>query len=507
MSSPTISGETRLQTLLAARGPGLAEVTGPPPSTPAGKSGGAVALSLREAVLSGLAHNESFRVERLQPAISRSAEEVERAAFDPLLTASVSHGQGQSMRTRASRTTTSTQGLGDDAESTQATLGLSQATTLGATVELSADQEKTSLDERAAESEQRNWDLTVTQSLLQGRGPEVTLARLRQSRLDTEISLYELQGAAEALVTQIEKGYWDLILAERSLDIYQQSLTIAKDQVTEVTERIKVGALAENEAAAAEAEAASRFQQLVAAQGAVAKARLNLLRFVNPEGQADWQAELTLTEEPELREMGVDAVENHVSLALSKRADLNQARLLVRRRDLEVVQTKNGLLPKLDLFLSLGGSRFTDSFAGQGEQADNQKAYAGGLALELPLGNRVAKARHAAAGWSLDQANAALSNMEQLVQVDVRSAHVDVEQAAAQVKASQATVLLREKTLALEQEKFRLGRSTTLLVAQAQRDLVASQIALAEAVVAVRKAFIDLYRLEGSLLAHRGIGS
>jgi outer membrane protein TolC len=125
--------------------------------------------------------------------------------------------------------------------------------------------------------------------------------------------------------------------------------------------------------------------------------------------------------------------------------------------------------------------------------------------LEFPLLNRAAKAKHAAAGWSLDQANAALHNMEQLVQVDVRSAHVDVEQADSQVKAADATSRLREKTLALEQEKFRLGRSTTLLVAQAQRDLVESQIERAKAVIGARKALLDLHRLEGSLLAHRGI--
>jgi len=263
--------------------------------------------------------------------------------------------------------------------------------------------------------------------------------------------------------------------------------------------------LAESEAAAAEAEAAARFQQLVSARGALAKARLTLLHLMNPGGQADWQAELTLNEAPEMPDMAIDAVNSHVALALSKRADLNQARLLVRRRDLEVTQTKNGLLPKLDLFVSLGGSRFTNSFSTNDDVTRNETSYAGGLTLELPVLNREAKAKHAAAGWSLDQANAALRNMEQLVQVDVRSAHVDVEQAAAQVKAAEATSHLREKTLALEQEKFRLGRSTTLLVAQAQRDLVESQINQAKAVIGARKALLDLHRLEGSLLAHRGI--
>ncbi len=506
MSSPRIAGETQVKALLGARDQGLVVPAVVVPKVES-EPGAPLRLSLREAVLSGLEHNESFRIERLKPTISRTAEEVERAAFDPQLTAQGSHTHGQDGRTGTTQLSTSTIGTrqSNDAESTLLGLGLTQATPLGATVELNADQERMTDDELATHGQQQNWDLTVTQSLLRGRGPGVNLARLRQSRLDTEISLYELQGAAEALVAQIEKGYWDLVLAERALAIYQHSLAIAQAQVAEVNERIKVGALAENEAAAAAAEAALRYQQLIAAQGTVAKARLNLLRYVNPAGLADWAAQVKLTDTPEGEGMAVDQVENHVAVALSKRPDLNQARLQVRRQDLEVVRTRNGLLPKLDLFLSLGGSRFTDSFAGQEEQLTKQHAYTGGLTLELPLANRAAKARHAAAGWSLDQARAALANMEQLVQVDVRSAHVDVEQLLAQVKAATATLLLREKTHALELEKFRLGRSTTLLVAQAQRDLLASQLALAEAVVGVRKAFLDLYRLEGSLLAHRGI--
>jgi outer membrane protein len=504
MSSPEISQETKVKELLRHIDRDLAGSTVVAPAVTA-KPGGTITLTLQDAVLTGLEHNENFQVERLKPAISRTAEEVERAAFDPVLSASVVRSRGQDVADSSLRVLSLARNT-DAVDSTKSGVGLRQATPLGGSVELHAEENRQSLhDGPDTSSTQRNWDLTITQSLLKGRGPDVTLARLRQSRLDTEISLYELQGSAEALAAQIERGYWAFVLASRSLEIYQQSLAIAKQQVAEVGERIKVGELAESEGAAAEAEAALRYQQLVAAQGAAAKARLNLLRLVNPGQQIDWQAELKLTDHPEVPSMDLDSVDSHVALGLSKRPDLNQARLQVRRRDLEVTQTKNGLLPKLDLFVSLGGSRFADSFVGQDDQLDNQKAYAGGLTLQMPLGNREASARQSAAGFSLNQATAALANMEQLVQVDVRSAYVDVEQALAQVKAAKATVALRQKTLTLEQEKFRLGRSTTLLVAQAQRDLVASQISQAEAVVGVRIACLNLYRMEGSLLVHRGI--
>ncbi len=63
----------------------------------------------------------------------------------------------------------------------------------------------------------------------------------------------------------------------------------------------------------------------------------------------------------------------------------------------------------------------------------------------------------------------------------------------------------QEKAMTAEQERFAAGSSTGLLVAQAQRDLLASHILEKEAIINYRKALVDLYLAEGSLLERRGI--
>jgi outer membrane protein TolC len=50
-----------------------------------------------------------------------------------------------------------------------------------------------------------------------------------------------------------------------------------------------------------------------------------------------------------------------------------------------------------------------------------------------------------------------------------------------------------------------VGKSTSLLVAQAQRDLLSSRISETQAITNYLKSLIDLYRLEGSLLERRGV--
>ena len=51
-----------------------------------------------------------------------------------------------------------------------------------------------------------------------------------------------------------------------------------------------------------------------------------------------------------------------------------------------------------------------------------------------------------------------------------------------------------------------VGKTAALQVAQAQRDLVASQVSEVEASIGYLKALTNLYYLEGSLLDRRGIG-
>jgi outer membrane protein TolC len=119
--------------------------------------------------------------------------------------------------------------------------------------------------------------------------------------------------------------------------------------------------------------------------------------------------------------------------------------------------------------------------------------------------NRSARARYARAVAGKQQLSKALENLSQLIQVDVRSAYIEVTRTQEQISATAATRNFQEEKLRAETEKFRVGKSTSLLVGQAQRDFVASQIAEIQAVANYLKALVALYRLEGSLLQRRGL--
>jgi len=176
--------------------------------------------------------------------------------------------------------------------------------------------------------------LTVTQALLRGAGVDVNLASLRQARLDTVASQYELRGYAEALVANVENMYWDYVLARRQIEIFTDSLALAQRQLEETRQRIEIGKLA---------------------------------------------------------------------------------------------KTRNGLLPVLDVFITLGRSGYADSFGDAvGDLDGGGYDVLAGVRMAYPLLNRDARSRHRRARLSRQQAIEAVENLAQLIQVDVRSACIEV---------------------------------------------------------------------------------
>jgi outer membrane protein len=216
--------------------------------------------------------------------------------------------------------------------------------------------------------------MTVTQALLQGYGTDANLARLRQARLETRMSEYELRGFTEFLVAEVERTYWDYALARRQIEIVEESLKVARQQLDDTKELIAVGRLARAELAAVQAEVAAQEQALIEARANEESIRLQLLRLLNPAGPGIWQREIELIHQPTLPEIKLEDVELHVAVSMRMRPILNEARLEIMRGDLELVKTRNGLLPLMDLFITLGKSGYANSF-GQSIQNITKDSY------------------------------------------------------------------------------------------------------------------------------------
>ncbi|MGD8522619.1 MAG: TolC family protein [Desulfobacterales bacterium] len=465
---------------------------------------GPLKVTIKDAILFCLENNRSLVVQRLNPEIQQTFEDQERAVFDPTINAEVSGGRIEGERLE--RSGSETEDFKTD--TAEGIISLEQYFPTGTAValETSTQMNDSSLYDDSFYS--TRLGMTVTQALLRGYGTDVNLARLQQARLDTRMSEYELRGFTESLVAEVERTYWDFALARRQIEIVEESLKVARQQLNETKELIAVGRLAKAELAAVQAEVAAQEQALIEARANQESIRLQLLRLLNPAGPGIWQREVDLIHQPTLPKIKMDDVELHVAVAMRMRPILNEARLEILRGDLEIVQTQNGLLPLLDLFITLGKSGYADSFGDSisNISKDSHDAQAG-LRFDYPIFNRDAKAQHRRAMLDREQAQKALENLVQLVEVDVRTVYIEVNRTKQQIAASSVTRMFDEEKLRTETEKLRVGKSTSFLVAQAQRDLLVSRIAEVRALANYLKALIDLYRQDGSLLERRGISA
>jgi outer membrane protein TolC len=488
---------------MSTRPPSAQKEIGAAIMDPAQASEDSIRVTVQDAIMMTLENNRSLAVERINPLIQETFEAQEQAVFDPVLNADVTaeRERGERAVSRGGRDPF-------DSETIAGEVAVENFFPAGTTVQAGGSSElfETSLNDDPFV--QSRLGLSVTQALLRGYGMEVNLANIRQSRLDTTASYYELRGFSESLLNQVESAYWDFALATRQIKIVEESLQLAEQQKQEAEEMIQVGKLAESEIVAAQAEIASRRQELIQARSAMEVSRLRFLRLLNPPGANPFKREVVLLSRPDLQQVTLDDMDTHVAVALKMRPDLNQARLGVQRDEIEIVKTKNGILPKMDFFVNLGKTGYADSFGGSVSDVsgDNYDALAG-IRFEYPFKNRAASARYRRSLLNRDQAQRALENLTQLVELDVRAAYIEVQRARQQISASTETRKLDEEKVRVETEKFRVGRSTNFLVAQAQRDLLLSQLIEVRTVASYLKALTELFRLEGSLLERRGIST
>jgi outer membrane protein len=159
-------------------GPRLSSSTAPqeetsPPiksvAAPTIKPEGPIAVTVQDAILLTLENNRALKVEKFNPAISRTEEEKERAAFDPILTGGYSRDREKAEQpSRANQANLSNEIITE--------LGVSEYLPTGTDVGVDLTTEQTWSNLYSDDVFKSRAGLSVTQSLLRGGG-----LRYRQS--------------------------------------------------------------------------------------------------------------------------------------------------------------------------------------------------------------------------------------------------------------------------------------------------------------------------------------
>jgi len=341
---------------------------------------------------------------------------------------------------------------------------------------------------------------TYRQSLLRGSGGlGKAAADLVVARKHAEAADHTFQQAAVKLAQETEIHYWDLVFAGRNLANKRTALERARKLLEENTIQVRVGTMAPIEVISAEAEVAQKEQEILASEARLLNAQDTLCRDLHP--GAPRTGTLEPTDDPVLDHQPPDEAAA-IQMALQRRVDLRKARVDREIAQVRSTQAGDEVRPQLDARVGYrGGSDGHGSLGRVNSDLAGLKrpGYEVGLHLAVPLQNRAAKAKRAAARANLNAAGLDLRDQEQTVTLEVRVALRNLDERAKGIKASAKTRLFRERSLEVERKKYQNGLSTNFLVLDAMAQLdhardeeLAAQVGHAKAITALAVAMGNL---------------
>jgi len=371
-----------------------------------------------------------------------------------------------------------------------------------------------------------NFRFSLRQHLLSGFGIAPNTRFIRIAKNNREISDVSFRSQAITTVSQIQNIYWDLVNAYEDLRVKERSVALAQKTLSDNRKQVEIGTLAPIEIVRAEAEVATRNQDLIVSQTNLELQQLLTKNAITRNLSDPVLASAQVVPTDTMKLPDVEAViptQELLSDALSHRPELAQARIDLTNRQINNKAARNGLLPTLDLIGWYGASSLAGdpnpNLAGGvpliprtsfGNAFSNLFGndfpdYVVGFNVNIPLRNRAAQADQVRSELEYRQAEMRLQQLQNQIGIEVRNAQYALQQNRARVDAAKKGVQLGEQTLDAEQKKYALGASTNILVLQAQRDLAVQESNLVAAMSAYEKSRVELDRVTGLTLTHNGI--
>jgi outer membrane protein len=371
-------------------------------------------------------------------------------------------------------------------------------------------------------------DLFVTQNLLQGFGIAVNTRNIRVQKNNMKVTDLQLKRQVITTVSAILNLYWDLVSFDEDVRIKEQAYGTAQKLFEDNKHQVQLGTLPPIEVTRAAAEVSSTKESLLIAQTNVAQQETVLKNALSRNGVASASLDevhvvpLDHIVVPEKEELKPTA--ELIQQALDKRPELEQTRISLESLRLNLVGTRNALLPTLQAFFELTNNGLTGDpnalspsqvpspflVGGYGNLLGqvlrrNFPNYSAGFSLNIPFRNRAAQADYVADQLGLRQNELQLQKASSQIRVDVKNAVIGLQQARARYETAVATRLLGQQTLEAEQNRFKYGESTITLVVQSQRDLATSQSAEVQAMANYTHAKIAFDEAVGQSLEANGI--
>jgi outer membrane protein TolC len=482
----------------------LDEIKAPPPER-------RETISLSDAAIRALQHNLDINISR-QTKDSRLADiTVEQAKFDPTLSVNGQYNRTVNPLNRPvfGATGGNLSGISTfDQRNQSVTLDATTNLLTGGNVDLNYSPSRTNVNQNLATgflfnpSYTGGLALTLTQPLLRNAGLDVTKTFIRVAQNNATVEEHVFRDRVLTVLATVEQTYWEVVFAIDNLKVAEAALKAAQELLASNRAKAKAGIMSIVDVLQAEAAVASRVEQVLVADKTIRDQEDQLRRLLNP-AEEDLRQDLRLTplDQPVVTLEPI-SLQEAIDTAIEQRPEIVQAKKNMESSDLNTQFAKNQLLPTLSFQGTMGlaglGKDYGDSL--NRNLSGDYYNYGAGLVLSYPLGNRSAWSTYSKRQLEAKNAEASLVSVRQQIIVGVREAVRRVQTDFKRIETTRSARIMAEKQLQAEQERLKVGLSTTRFVLDFQRDLATAQGNELRATVDYNKSLSNLARHKATTL-------
>jgi outer membrane protein TolC len=464
-----------------------------------------MSMSLNDFVALVAENNDRINFQRMEWEISRAGVDSARSMYEPALIASYRYTDSNTLNTTEEefRRAFAPEFI---EKNNDYSIGVEGMVPTGGKVKVSftnRDLENNIQPTPIRGEESRSYvGFSFTQPLLKGAGGRsVVEAPITVAQKEQEIARQTYRLALFESVSNAALAYWDLYLADKTLDLRHRSVAIVESVLNDERERNRLGRSSSIEVLSAESAVAERRVQMYAAEQFMVQAKNRLKSFL---AGLDDQVNLSIDADTSLNLL-VEEPDRQATLvaAFKHRPEYLASLVRAEKEDVRIQFASNSRLPQLDLVASYGLNGLDRDLSSSWDDLstrDHETMYVGLEFKIMLLGDRKAKSELSAATYRKHQALLEVQAAEMSLHNSIDTALSNLLTAKLQVDELSSVTSTNELLLEVELARFEAGQSNSRDLLDLEEDINQTLEIALQSKANLQKALIGVSLADGTLL-------
>lgn len=317
---------------------------------------------------------------------------------------------------------------------------------------------------------------TVTQPLLRGFGPAVTMAPLQSAEYAEQVNRLNLKNTIMTAITQVIQSYYQLVQAYNNIIVDQLALKNSLATLQQYKIRIKAGEAAPLSIAPQESQVATQQLTVTQDKNNIQQAYQALLTTLGLDPNSTLSIEKTIT----IKTAKTPPLKASIQLALENNVAYQQSLYALKQDETNLLLAKDQQKWQLNLQASktIAVSQGTSDNVipvGNNVLPGNDSV---NLTLNVPINDKARKQQLVDAQVALEQQKIMADEIRRQLEANVMNALQSLNFQVQQITQAEKAVQYADQAFQAEEKKLQYGRTTVLNVTQLRSALTSARLSL-----------------------------